>query len=1724
MSEQAMDDVSKFLQDVKEMNARRTEEDDARQRELDEKIQQEKRERQARRAGTNSAPRRVVSFRLLVLVLVLVPCYVQVQVALDQKAELLAGRPPHRARRERRLDALTPTPNNHKPHTASSIVFPPCAVRKLSAQRARSISPQKSSPANTPPPSRGNTTQLSDDLKLSSPGLEYTGSPRPRSRGSPAPDTMERLSTSPTKENESPFDADNKRSSVTSPTGGVQGARPLSWQRRPNSQHSDRSKNRPLSVVAAENAARTSPNPTSDPSSATEQTFSRDQISQALGSKDPAWFRQTADRASAGSAANRKSQVEDTDTTDMSSMRAHQLPGLSRSSSTDLSPENSSPTKENRLGSPLSLSSAQRLDPPAEISSENDATAQRRMSVMSSGSGRASPTRPVSPTKGMGGFVQSAMMKRSDSVKRWSVTSPPGLVRADSAASSRVGEPRSRPQSMFVRDGAATPTGSSHSRSLSRPASRPSSRPTSRHSNQEHQDEPETKPETTPKAPVAATPSEPERDTKEEEEEEKMTPPSSPSKTMDTRRWSPTKASWLETALNKPEAPKPKPPPTANQPAWMVELNKAKAHKAANPSADLGRSGSVASNKHEVNIGGLMRSTPMGSHEAKPSVSGLKGIYAPVKTHKTGGSIGSPGFRSSTIKSPTSEDKPEETTSPAEIPRQSSITDNPAVAKVKPETPPKKDFRAGLKSRNVSGDAASSNDSANELQSVFGNLRRTKTQNYVAPDELKSNISRGKAALNITGGPKPSERKDEFKEAILKKKEDFKAAQSQGKGVARTKSNASENPVPEALLKRHALSKSVSGRSAATSPSAIEHRKSVSERSKSISKDESSESIPSLRSPSIRSPTGKESPTELRPTTPTLQKEASTPAKLQGRAAASGLAGRFNPALAGLLARGPPPMAANGGRDTEKSEESTGATEPTAPGPQLTHMTKGRARGPKRKAPSANGASAGAPTTEPANQPKPSSDVTSPAKEEPSAPAEEPKKSPEKEAPASIQAQVAALAAAKNRPVPLKPFGKPAGAPVEKPAEASPEKPILPAKDEDPVSKRRSRSPTMKLQSSPMKQFEEKPSEPASQPTSPKKLDMKRVSMFFEEKNQETTKPESPKRESLKVESPKREEPKLESPKREEPRKESPATTPSIKPKPVFEKPFSPPQQKKTEEVSPVKTFGRPLPEPTPSPAKKSFSDSVEESTPPARTFGRPLPEPTPRSPIRSPVRSPPPNDHTDSPHVAPLRTFGRPLSRPSSPQKSNDRVDSEPVVSVRNAAAMFGGSVVQSPPLETRSRFDTPASPVQRTSTPSRGSTRPLPIPPKPSSPTSVTSPVRSPTKSTAEVSTLLDDFFGTRRPQREYRLDTTELLMNKPRVRDIQSQGARLFQITGDGKKIPVPAHNERILFEGEMYICANVFTNEAGKKETEVYFWAGDEVPEATMEDAALFVSREARSLGGKVIKMRQGRETPEFIMSLGGMIIVRRGTNAKYDSLAPSMLCGRRILGQVVFDEVDFSSTSLCSGFPFLITQSGKCYLWKGRGSDVDELSCARLIGMDLTLMGELLEIEDGSEPDSFWAIFNDGTKPHSADHWRLKSNYDKYCQRLFRSDASAGQQVYEINPFTQADLDPSGIYVLDAFFEMYIIVGRTAQSQYGSFRNALDFAQEYAILASGMEDRPFIPISTVVLEGIPKDLKSVFRKWRDEASPTIMPKKTSGLKRGRSLRVVPLTHALQAMSE
>lgn len=1312
------------------------------------------------------------------------------------------------------------------------------------------------------------------------------------------------------KENDSPFDADSKQSSSAAASSSIGGpARgPLSWQRRPQSQASDRPKSRPLSVVAAENAASRTSTP-AEPSQA-EQNPSRDQIAQALAGKDPTWFRQTADRGQ-GSAAFRKNQVEDADTLDMSSLRA-QLPGLSREGSGEPLREAAeirpaSPGIRAKLGSPLILSPAQRLEPPTP-----EATNQKELAA----GGRTSPTRPLSPTKGMGGFVQSAMMKRSDSVKRWSVNSPAGLQRADSAVSNRSSIDNTQRtsttlshsrQNSTLRDGSVTPTRSS--RPTSRGTTTPTSRPVSSHDEQKDTRDRGSNHDERPPA-----------DTKDEEEQQL---PVSPSKTMDPRRWSPTKSSWLDAALNKPESPKPKPTPhTSQQPAWMVELNKAKSQKSNHGSPDIGATSPVTK-RHEVKTGGLMKSSPMGAG-IKPAALGASTLSPRLPS---GDKPAVSGLRSNLTRR--ASDKID----------QQGAAPSSTSAKTKPQTPPKKDldFRGNLKPRQAPSGTGTS-ETPDELKNVFGKLRRTQTQNYKAPDELKNNILRGKAALNVTGGPKPSDRKDEFKEAILKKKEEFKKAQEEGKSIAKAPKPAEEKPIPEGLLKTMEIKRSATV-TAAAKPSPATSDNASATPSGSNGSNRSGTSTPDIsrsdsagnsqlpaQKPSISSEN--EPPAGM----PTLHKEVSAPGRLQGRAAASGLAGRFNPALAGILARGPPGAGSGGsnasaGSSQQATSQGLAPEVSSGPGPQLTHMTKNRARGPRRKAPSSVAKTAE--ETEPV-APAPAvktPTLPQPAKFEPKTetpraaelvkpdkPALAPKPQvvslvdssktlPRKEESSSVAQVISLVDSSKKKAV--EDEQKPSGQPI--------------SFGESAAFKARPRSIHEKVaalvaQTQPVAKPVANTDETSSQPASPRKLNVKRISKFLDEPVQTDAASDTPKAARI---------------------------------------------------SSPTK-LGRFAFE-TDAPGGPSTA------LPPSPTKSRPLPQPA-------------------------SSTFAD--------HKSDEKVDSEPVVSVKNAKSLFGGEAAKSmQPARSKPVLASPSPAVetQRPRTPPKLSSRALPAPPEPT----VASPPMSPmTKYNREVSAMLTSFFGTERPKRSYNVDAAEILTRRPTSgARVKTHQAQLFQVSGDGKKQPVPGHNERVLFEREMYLCPHTFTNEAGKKVVEVYFWAGDEVPESAVEDAQVFLQREARSFGGKLVKLSQGKEVPEFIQALGGIVIVRRGSSNKYDSLAPNMLCGRRYHGQIAFDEVDFSPSSLCSGFPYLITQQGKCFLWKGKGSDVDELSCARLIGMDLALMGELEEVEEGNEPEDFWRIFGGGgSRLGSADHWRLKPNYDKYCGRLFKSDAADRKQV------------------------------------------------------------------------------------------------------------------------
>ncbi|KAH8432339.1 putative gelsolin repeat protein [Aspergillus melleus] len=1439
------------------------------------------------------------------------------------------------------------------------------------------------------------------------------------------------------------------------------------------------------------------------------------------------------------------------------------------------------------LGSPIPLSSAQKLEPTkTEPSSEEQTSpiSPRRLSPERS--------RSSSPTKGLGGFVQSAMMKRSDSVsKRWSAQLPSGLARGNSFASNRNSFAAPSNIETFPaaprlsRDGSMLHPrpGSSHSEATvvsNKESERPATPPVpGGNFNTQLEDSPSRPPlalntksssgvagERPSTPPVSGgsgigryhdSPGRPPLSLHarsssavgtDQGSEAGSLPPTSPavSRTMDPKRWSPTKSTWLESALNRPDSPRHKKQPSQSTPPWVRD-------RQSKGSIDLGRKNSFK----EVTPVGLMRTAVPGSHSKTSSVSGIPDLLGVQETSKAkeepvNKAVEEPENKSNeehekkdqeeknTVKeepeieakeeseslakaepeSPLKEEPgdpvKQELESPvkeepenkveeepeahvAEVPEDSKAEDNtestpqqssepaaetildksakaeiepqntgndapgrkrapslhiaqkssvdlalssprdPLLNRPKPQSPVI-DFRANLRRREVVKDESRQEEP--EFKNIFGKLKKTETSNYVAPDELKGNILKGKAALNATGGPKKSQRVDELKDSILKQKEAMKAG---GGSVRRNTAGEMDAPptlVPEAIARRNTLSKpsndvspntptSPSLRdfgtprvSQDTQPPILSPQEPMDSGTSSTQPKASEEQKP--RAPDAPQPqaepakleeTGDDeknansTPVDLveqndAPVTDKKQEESgeeaikpvralpsstdaqatTAPAATEGPAAKGKLAGRINPALAGLLSRGPP-VAANGTDRTLPSTSSndTGVEASKSAAP-LTHVTKNRARGPKRRLPNA-------------------------APQQESEPSLEDKK--ELEDKQELQ-ELPSLFVDSKEPE------------VKNPPEHAVGGSNWPLPDIDFGSQDSSETSLAQLAPS-----------ATNKPTEFRRTIPRMSSVDIKQKS-----------EGL-----------------------SPAPSPGLDLR-FSDHERSPSEDAETLEDSPSR---RPVP---PSKASNPSTPVVGQARTSQIQYSSPSPSPL-RTSFKENQIHPPPS-YRKTPGVGP------PWSRESSPRDK----------------------ALPSPPVPPK--FNAPADQL--------------------SSPRSSASLVPQADESLEAISGFFKTF-----PSSSNRVDIDPQLTleNKSDNQKIRTLKKQMWEITGDGKRQDLPVNQEYILYEGSMYLCVHMFEAE-GSIRSEVHLWCGDDVTDASVDDAQSFSRRVAKENGAKLEVIKQGKETARFIQALGGILITRRGSSSRSSSSAIFMLCGRKHLGQMVFDEVNLSPSNLCTGYPFVISAMfGKLYLWKGKGSSAEEIGAARLIGMDLGLTGEFEEVTEGEEPESFFEVFPPYAETGDymdEDFWRLKPNHDRFRLRLLRIDHELGQRsgfwlrrsgsaspvirpndtVQEVEPFCQKDLAGKGIYVLDIFFEIYVIVGEQSTNRPGEFASAVVFAHEYGILAASLQDRPFIPKSYVALGGIPDSCRSAFRKWVPRSPSTPPP------------RVFPLNAAIEAI--
>ena len=1258
--------------------------------------------------------------------------------------------------------------------------------------------------------------------------------------------------------------------------------------------------------------------------------------------KDSDFLRQTAERAMR-SQAYRQSQ-------DLGTGAAASLPAfsgrsspekerpdvasLTRSRPANEQPSNTSPTKESEASStsnlaatrsPLPLTPSQRFD--ANASRETSPTRTDgqpfRATAMSPTQARMTmglEPRSTSPTKGLGGFVQSAMMKRADS-----------LSRRDSARGNRplsVG----KAASIFEKSEAEA----AHDVQPPRSSSPEKSSYLRREPTLEA---PSSKAPGSINSPEGGMlPNRPRSSDRKTAQEERMKPPSRDSAKPAPPAEKPFESnkSTLESksspSLDKPSSVKPSIGPNA-RPSWMEELSK---KKAARESDGSNRPGSA--------------SNPRSGHSPQVSNATAKGLALGASSQKA-----ESASKLATPDSPSAASRPSSLTakdSPG-TPKGTLTSNKPGpteTSRGKPEPPPKLDFRSNLKSRQGVGEKATTEEP--EFKNAFGKLRKAETKNFVAPDELKNNILRGKAGLALTGGPKKSERRDEFKESILKKKEEMKAgAGSVTEGSSSTTSKDTFKPKDAAATVPSKPLKPLNKPTQAPSSESVVPTKQPKKQSNPIApkKPELTKSI----SNDAATPTSSK-PVEAAKVLPIKSATAPIAAKEMRPEPKGSLADRFNPALANIIGRGPSPGNDLGSPKVGSSESSTrrpkDGAEDAGKGGLLTHATKSRARGPKRRLPA---------TASTATQPKSSPS----ARQETFAPGNEKKRDlpPSKSISARLPTSPSIMEDSKANFEAPKPATSSIAEPRVLPKPPSPslvgEKPSMAAKKEPTMAPAVAAKPELIATAT-----ESKPS-------------------VSNARSSAVTKPEASSK------------PKTFT-------SESTALNVSLR---------SPPMTPKSPNI--LSKSVAPMPsslQQEPQNKGLAVSDASSKSDS-SRSASSPESSRRGQKPPRSPRVPPKDNDKlVQSPKSPPV------------PTKDNDKLSSSP----------------KSPPVPFKDS-DKLARVVSNTSLSSK------------------TQPSGLGIETESRETKMISEFFkDAHNVPFNIELNTQAILSSKDESSGkIKTLRKEMFQIDGDGKRSSMPPHQEHILFENNMYLCTHTFSNESGKRTTEVYLWYGDGVSSSAVEDAQLFGRNAARDAGGKLVILSQGKESSNFFEALGGIVVVRQGRAAS--ASAAFVLRGRRHLGQIAFDEVALTPQSLCSGFPHIVAApAGPLYLWKGRGCNADEVGCARLIGMDLGPTGEIAEVDEGREPAGFWKAFGSNDRPDTpAAHWARKAATDRYRTRLFAvgdarpksassflwnrlpgtptegSGAAAG--IRELAPYSQADLARDGLYVLDTYFELFM---------------------------------------------------------------------------------------------
>lgn len=226
--------------------------------------------------------------------------------------------------------------------------------------------------------------------------------------------------------------------------------------------------------------------------------------------------------------------------------------------------------------------------------------------------------------------------------------------------------------------------------------------------------------------------------------------------------------------------------------------------------------------------------------------------------------------------------------------------------------------------------------------------------------------------------------------------------------------------------------------------------------------------------------------------------------------------------------------------------------------------------------------------------------------------------------------------------------------------------------------------------------------------------------------------------------------------------------------------------------------------------------------------------------------------------------------------------------------------------------------------------------------------------------------------------------------------------------------------------------------------LYLWIGKHCSQSTKDVGEKLSNELFQHLQKNVMQIRvnDGFESPHFLQMFRGKLIVFDGVGDSSEEFKFPKRFLLKVTGNATFNSraTQISQKMTFSGKDCVLVKSyDSVWVWCGQGSTGDAREAAKTIGGTL---GDYALIMESNEPDDFWVslpehwdskfrnlpITEDAINHFKVETERVRLFVCSFIQGMIKFD--------QIMAFSQSDLKPEDVFLLDLDCMLYIWIGST----------------------------------------------------------------------------------------